>query len=99
MTLEDAIFAKEFKFTSSDGKERVCRRNGKTKLWKKSPGKFRIPVKYGLYNYWYITEENAHQYRVSRETMMVRPKPDCPNCGAEWTEDGPLCPKCKSNWM
>ena len=77
MTLEDAIFAKEFKFTSSDGKERVCRRNGKTKLWKKSPGKFRIPVKYGLYNYWYITEENAHQYRVSRRSEERRVGKEC----------------------
>lgn len=43
-------------------KPRTWRRNGKTKVWVKSPEKFRIPVKFGLYEYGYITEENAHLF-------------------------------------
>ena len=33
------------------------RRNGKTKLWKTRPNEFKIPVKYGMYDYGYITHE------------------------------------------
>lgn len=39
-----------------DGKS--WRRNGKTKTWKRNATKFQIPVKHGLYDYGYITEEN-----------------------------------------
>ena len=44
---------------------KVWRRNGKTKLWKRSPGKFQIPVKHGLYQYRYINEQNIDKYNVS----------------------------------
>jgi hypothetical protein len=30
--------------------------NGVSKIWKRSPDKVRIPYKYGLYEYGYITE-------------------------------------------
>jgi len=33
-------------------------RNGKTKLWKTRPSIFKIPVKFGLYRYDYLTEED-----------------------------------------
>jgi hypothetical protein len=38
------------------------RRNGKTKTWKTRPGEFRIPVKYGLYEYFYIDNRNADEW-------------------------------------
>src|ERR1043166_7430204 len=31
-----------------------CRVNGAVKLWKRRPNDFRIPVKYGLYEYAYV---------------------------------------------
>ena len=31
--------------------------NGKVKTWKRSPERVRIPVKYGLYSFDYITED------------------------------------------
>ena len=37
---------------------RTWRRNGATKTWKTRPGEFRIPVKFGLYAYGYITDHN-----------------------------------------
>lgn len=43
------------------------RRNGKTQTWKRSPEKFRIPVKYGLYAYGQITEREAGQFHVASE--------------------------------
>ena len=37
------------------------RRNGATKAWKRSPERYQVPVKYGLYRYGYITEsDNVH---------------------------------------
>lgn len=39
-----------------------CRRNGRTKFWKSRPGEFRIPVKYGMYEYFYIDHTNAHEW-------------------------------------
>lgn len=41
------------------------RRNGKTKTWKRSPEKFRIPVKHGLRTCFYITEQNSNNWRAS----------------------------------
>jgi hypothetical protein len=40
------------------------RRNGKTKLWKTRPNEFKIPVKYGMYEYSYITHENCDQWNI-----------------------------------
>ena len=42
-----------------------CRRNGATKLWKTRPEEFKIPVKYGMYEYFYITQDNAHEWTIS----------------------------------
>lgn len=61
------------------------RRNGKTKTWKTRPGQFQIPVKHGLYNYAYITQDDAHchvasecpavdQYGQVRENPGYQPK-------------------------
>jgi len=51
-------------FKNSMGKVR-CRRNGKTKTWVRSPERFRIPVKYGIYEYFYIDETNAKDWELS----------------------------------
>jgi hypothetical protein len=40
------------------------RQNGKVKLWKTRPTEFKIPVKYGLYEYFYITQDNAHEWEI-----------------------------------
>jgi hypothetical protein len=36
--------------------------NGKPKLWKRQPTKIRIPYKYGLYEYGYITESDINEW-------------------------------------
>lgn len=38
------------------------RRNGATKYWKREPSKFRVPVKYGMYDFFYIDNSNADEW-------------------------------------
>lgn len=45
----------------------IVRRSGQTQTWKKSPERFRVPVKYGLYKSMYITEQNAADFHVPSE--------------------------------
>jgi len=45
-----------------DGTPQAFRRNGQTKTWKREPGKFQIPVKRGLKEYGYITNENIDSF-------------------------------------
>jgi hypothetical protein len=39
-----------------------ARRNGKTQTWKTRPNDFKIPVKYGLYDYFYIDQNNCKDW-------------------------------------
>lgn len=41
--------------------------NGKIKLWKRQPDKFSLPVKHGLYQYGYITEDNCHVMSLTKD--------------------------------
>lgn len=36
--------------------------NGKLKTWKTRPSEFKLPVKHGLYEYGYITEQNINDW-------------------------------------
>lgn len=66
ITYQQALTAREFwhaelvnpnlklKDAGPGAKPTKCRRNGKTQTWKKWPGLFRIPVKYGLKSCFYI---------------------------------------------
>ena len=65
ITFEQALRSTEFHQTGGSG--RPCtskqgplrwRRNGATKTWKRTPGKFQVPVKFGLRAYDYIDEIN-----------------------------------------
>ena len=46
----------------SRGNPVVCRATGKCKTWKTRVADFKLPVKYGLYQSFYITPENAHEW-------------------------------------
>lgn len=41
------------------------RRMGRTKRWVTRPTEFRIPVKYGMYDSFYIDHTNAHEWSLS----------------------------------
>lgn len=47
---------------NADGTPVRCRVNGKCKTWKTRPNEFRLPVKHGLRDCFYITESNASEW-------------------------------------
>jgi len=49
----------------SDGSPVRCRVNGRCKTWVTRPDEFRLPVKYGLYQCFYITLDNAAEWTVA----------------------------------
>lgn len=66
ITPKMAMTANEFyhrKLKYKDGKTPIrVRRNGATKVWKTRPGEFRIPYKYGMYDFGYIDQNNASEW-------------------------------------
>lgn len=82
VTREQALTAEDFHFngcTLTVGKRggqtltvEAWRRNGRTQTWKRSPGKFRVPVKHGLYDYHEITEQNAADFHTAEECEKYR---------------------------
>ena len=46
------------------------RRTGKTKTWVTRQGDFKIPVKYGLYESAYITQDNAHLFHTAQDCPL-----------------------------
>ena len=60
-----ASYRKEYWHTNiknADGTPARCRVNGKCKTWKTRPDDFRLPVKYGLKQCFYITPLNASEW-------------------------------------
>lgn len=55
-------------------KQDVWRRNGETKLWKKRPEEFSVPLKWGMgYNrrqYTYLTQDDAKDWHTVGECNM-----------------------------
>lgn len=65
VTKEEAMTANAFHENHVEGgKVYRWRRNGKTQTWKTRPDEFKVPVKYGLYQYAYITDANAHMFHT-----------------------------------
>lgn len=46
------------------GKDRTFKVNGMPKTWVRTPDRVRVPLKYGLYEYGYMTEEDCRDYQV-----------------------------------
>lgn len=44
--------------------------NGKPKFWKRRPNDFRIPYKYGLYEYGYINQDNAKDFHIWQDCPL-----------------------------
>ncbi len=49
---------------NSDGTSVRWRVNGAPKLWKRSPGRVSVPVKHGLRDHGYVTEDNLHLFTL-----------------------------------
>jgi hypothetical protein len=73
VTKEQAVNARhgdEFHFTGKhDCKVRITRVRvtGKCQVWKTSPERFRLPVKYGLYESSCIDDSNAGSYHAAKD--------------------------------
>ena len=50
---------------NADNSPMRCRASGKCKTWKTRPKEFKLPVKHGLYDNGYITNENAGNWKIS----------------------------------
>jgi hypothetical protein len=63
--------------------ERVVRvrRNGKTKIWKRRPREFRVPVKYGLKQCFYIKNTNAGEFHAEEECQLEQAQELFPSKG------------------
>jgi hypothetical protein len=60
--------------TYSDGVTPIwVRRNGRTKTWVTRPKEFRIPVKYGFYEHFYITDKDAANWSVTPLLPKMKP--------------------------
>lgn len=49
---------------NADGSPLRARVNGRPKLWVTRPEEFRLPMKHGLRNTFYITERDADQWEL-----------------------------------
>lgn len=81
LTPQTALTASNFYHRTLTYKDGVtplqARRNGATKTWRTRPGEFRIPCKYGMYDYFYIDQNNAHEWSIiplpQKEKPVKRP--------------------------
>lgn len=52
---------------NADGTPVRCRKNGRCKTWKRDPGRWILPVKYGLRDCFYITPTNAMEWTTDEQ--------------------------------
>jgi hypothetical protein len=56
---------------NADGSAKRCRVSGKCKVWVTRPDEFRLPVKHGMWDCFYITEVNAGEWTTSDVTQKA----------------------------
>lgn len=67
ITKQIAMVARNFEHVTlknKDGTPARCRAMGKCKVWKTRPNDFKLPVKYGMYDSFYITNDNANEWNA-----------------------------------
>ena len=75
---------------NADKTPKQCRVNGQCKTWKTRPDDFRLPVKHGLYECFYITPSNADDWQTTETipaplTIWIKTGKALPcNCGYQW---------------
>ena len=68
ITKEQALTARQFEHVTvknADGTPLRCRANGKCQVWKTRPQDFKLPVKHGLKDYFYIEPTNGHEWVIA----------------------------------
>ena len=59
-------------YSNADGTPQRWRINGKTKVWKTRPDDFEVPLKYGMYDHGYLSQNNASVYHLTEEQAIER---------------------------
>lgn len=78
-------------FKNSDGTAVRCRANGVCKTWKTRPNDYRLPVKYGLRDCFYITPANCVDWEITEEDWLeVRRKMLCVRLKVHWNIPNPI---------
>lgn len=49
-----------------------CRQSGQIKTWKTRPGHFHMPVKYGMYESWYVDQDNASDFHLPEDCPLQK---------------------------
>ncbi len=52
---------------NADGTPQRWRVNGTIKTWKRDPSRVKVPIKYGMYGYDYLTEDTLGYLMLSEE--------------------------------
>lgn len=68
LTKNDEIYHNVYRY--SNGRPQRWRINGQVKLWKRSPERISIPLKYGLYDFSYLTENNLDEFSLTEEEAL-----------------------------
>ena len=59
---------------NSDKSPQRWRVNGKVKTWKTRPNEVKVPVKHGLYNFDYLTQDDLHLVCLTENEAMENGK-------------------------
>jgi hypothetical protein len=62
-----------YKLRNADKSALRARVNGKIKLWKTRPNEFSLPIKHGLRDCGYLTQDNAHEWFTFDPTELNLP--------------------------
>jgi hypothetical protein len=60
------------KLYNADGTPMRARVTGKVKTWKKDPNKIKVPLKHGMYDYGYLTEDNTNEWSLIAGKSRVK---------------------------
>jgi len=63
LTVNNTLHHRYFK--NADGTPQRWRVNGKVKTWKTKPWKIQVPLKHGLYDHGYLTEDNLDNFTLA----------------------------------
>ena len=62
LTVGTILYHKSYR--NADGTPQRWRVNGKIKTWVRSPDRIQVPLKYGLYDFGYLTENNLREFAL-----------------------------------
>jgi len=71
MTIREVFFIITNPRNNHYGEIRKARVNGQCKTWKTRPQDFRLPFKYGMYEYGYIDQDNAGGFWTSLDAVKA----------------------------